>query len=132
MTIKMLSRDRIWNALYRQVVAVMEKFGTESAVGRGDFWVIEDDHGLKRIGIDVFNFDLFSVTVIAELRELLANIQDWEIVLIVDMPQSGEEWPFMGVMIRWHEIVDGLQREYLPEEVRPPAIPGRRPGRGYD
>lgn len=132
MTIKMLSRDRIWNALYRQVVAVMEKFGTESAVGRGDFWVIEDDHGLKRIGIDVFNFDLFSVTVIAELRELLANIQDWEIVLIVDMPQSGEEWPFMGVMIRWHEIVDGLQREYLPEEVRPPAIPGSRPGRGYD
>lgn len=132
MTIKMLSRDRIWNALYRQVVAVMEKFGTESAVGRGDFWVIEDDHGLKRIGIDVFNFDLFSVTVIAELRELLANIQDWEIVLIVDMPQSGEEWPFMGVMIRWHEIVDGLQREYLPEEVRPPAIPGSRPGTGYD
>lgn len=132
MAVRMLGRDRIWNALYRNVVAVLEKYGTESAVGRGDFWVIEDDHGLKRIGVDVFNFKLFSVSVIEELRGLLANIQDWEIVLIVDMPKSGEEWPFMGVMIRWHEIVDGLQREYLPEGDRPPEIPGSRPGLGYD
>jgi hypothetical protein len=132
MNSKLLHRDRVWKVLYNAVVATMTQFGTESAVGDGDYWVIDYNDGLPRVSIDVFNFDLFSIAVIAELRKLLANIPDWEIILVLDLPKSGEEWPLMGVAIRQHEVVDGLQREYLPEDVRPPAIPGSRPGTGYD
>jgi hypothetical protein len=38
----------------------------------------------------------------------------------------------MGNTIRRHEIIDGLQRQYLPTRFRNFEIPGSRPGTGYD
>jgi hypothetical protein len=37
---------------------------------------------------------------------------------ILDTPGVGETIPFMGVTIRRHEIIDGLQRQYLPRDSR--------------
>ena len=55
-----------------------------------------------------------------------------EIVVAVDVPEHEQDWPVMGLTIRRHEIIDGLQREFLPPEFADLHYPGGRPGTGYD
>jgi hypothetical protein len=38
----------------------------------------------------------------------------------------------MGLTIRAHEIIDGLQRQYFPEPYRSFRYEGSRPGTEYD
>lgn len=75
---------------------------------------------------------LFRPEVIRELRGLLADLSDWEIAVAVDVLGTEKSWPQMGLTIRKHEIVDGLQRQYLPEEFRGYWYADSRPGTGYD
>ena len=126
------NRDELWSNLYRRIVSVLTKYGKEDACGDGDFWVVDDDYGWRRHSVCIFNLDFFSPRIVGELQQLLADIQDWAIVLVLDVPQSGKEWPPMGVTIRSKEIIDGLLRQYLPAQFRALRIPGSRPGTGYD
>jgi len=70
--------------------------------------------------------------IVAELREAVSHLSDWEIVVAVDIPGKEGRWPPMGLTIRSHEIVDGLRREFLPPEWQNMAYPDGRPGTGYD
>lgn len=124
--------DQTWNALYRAIVDFLKPYGKEDACGNGDYWVVEDDYGGRRQTIDVFNLKMFDVEIIRGLRRLLENLPGWDIALVLDTPGVGETIPFMGVTIRKHEIIDGLQRQYLPERFQNFEIPGSRPGTGYD
>jgi hypothetical protein len=126
------NRDELWNSLYRQIVGVMVQYGKEDACGDGDFWVVDDDYGWRRHSVCIFNLDFFSPSIVGDLQQLLADIPDWAIVVVLDVPQSGKEWPFMGVTIRSKEIIDGLLRQYLPAQFRALVIPGSKPGTGYD
>ena len=66
------------------------------------------------------------------LRMLLDDLPDWEIVIAVDVPGTENSWPRMGLIIRKHEIVDGLQRVHFPPEFQKVRFEGSRPGTGYD
>jgi hypothetical protein len=125
-------RDRIWTKLYRRIVNLLRRYGKEDAIGEGDFWVVDDNYGWRRHTVYVNNLKLLSPNIVASLRSFLDNLPDWAIVLSLDVPGKEKSWPPMGVTIRKHEIIDGLQREYLPESFRTFVIPGSRPGTGYD
>lgn len=122
----------IWNGLYRKVVDLFSQYGVESAVGNGDFWVVEDNHGLKQIVVNPFNLALLKPEIVAELQRYLYAFPGWEIVIALDIPGKEDEWPSMGLIVRKHEIIDGLQREYLPPPYNRLEFPGSRPGTGYD
>jgi hypothetical protein len=125
-------RDKIWSDLYKRVRAVLARYGKEDAFGRGDFLLVDDNYGWRRQIVNIFTLKMLNAEIIAELRALLDKLPDWEIVYAVDVPGKEKEWPSMGVTIREREIIDGLQREYLPESYRTFSIPGSRPGTGYD
>jgi hypothetical protein len=125
-------RDLIWDDLYRRIVDLLSAYGKEEPTGDGDFWVVDDNYGWPRQTINVFTLKMLDLGVISGLRVLLDNFPDWEIIIALDVPGTEGVWPPMGVTIRKHEIIDGLQREYLPEPHRSFAIPGSRVGTGYD
>jgi hypothetical protein len=60
--------------------------------------------------------------------------EEWDALYkhVVDVLQKWGAWPPMGVTIRSQEMIDGLQRQYLPPEFQDFKIPGSRPGTGYD
>jgi hypothetical protein len=62
----------------------------------------------------------------------LNDFPEWEIIVVVDIPGKERVWPPMGLTIRKHEIVDRLQREFLPVEFRSLAYKDSRPGTGFD
>jgi len=56
-------------------------------------------------------------TLIASLQSLLSFYPDWEIKVSIDITEKVQSWPEMGLIIRAREIVDQLQRQFLPEEL---------------
>ena len=120
-----------WESLYEKVVGLLQRFGVEDPFGKGDYLVVDDNYGWRRQKIEIHNLKMLTVEIVKALQALLKDYPNWAIVMAVDIPGK-EHWPLMGFTIRSHEIIDGLQRKFLPEEFRFLKIPGSRPGTGYD
>lgn len=125
-------QGRTWNRLYGEIKAVLRRFGTENHFGEADYLLVDDNYGWQQHKIEIHKLHMLDPVVVKSLRPLLRQTPDWEIVIAVDIPGTEQTWPRMGVIIRDHEIIDGLQREYLPQEWRSVVYEGSRPGTGYD
>jgi hypothetical protein len=121
-----------WERLYQQVVNLLAPHGVNNAVGEGDYWVVEDNYGWHRVTVGVHSLKILRPEIVNSLRELLSEHLGWEIVAYVDIPEKEKLWPKMGLTIRKHEIIDGLQRELFPPEFRGFIYSDSRPGTGYD
>jgi hypothetical protein len=125
-------QSRAWNWLYHQIERLLRKHGKEDYLGRADFWVLDDNWGILSHKIHINNLELLKPAVIASLQRLLRDYSAWSIVIAVAVPGPGEAWPDMGLTIRRHEIIDGLQRRYFPPAYRHFHYPGSRPGTERD
>lgn len=123
---------RIWSELYDGILAVMQKYGTEDPCARGDFFVLDDNWGGPEQRVEINTLSLLRPQIVKELQSTLRAYPGWKIVVAVDVPGQEGLWPPMGLVIRQHEIIDGLQRDYLPEEVRGFHYEGSRPGTAHD
>ena len=123
---------RIWDSLYEQIQAILNRFGVEDHLGRADYLLVDDNYGWQQHNIEIYKLRMLDPELVKELKALLRQAPDWQIVIVVDIPGTEQTWPRMGLIIRDHEIIDGLQREYLPPEFQALAYEGSRPGTGYD
>jgi hypothetical protein len=107
-----------WQILHDRITEVLDRFGKKDAFGEGDYWLVDENLGPERHKIEVQNLALLSPHIIKALQGLLANCPDWEMRVQVDVPGTEDRWPGMGIVIYRDDIVDELQREFLPEEFR--------------
>lgn len=127
-----VSQMEQWNLLYDQVAVLLGRYGKADSFGRGDYLIVDDNYGWNRISVAIQNLHILNPEIVRNLQSLLTNLQEWEIVMAVDVPGTEVNWPRMGLTIRRNEIIDGLQRQYFPDEFRSFAYPGSRAGTGYD
>jgi hypothetical protein len=125
-------QGRIWDALFAQMRAALAQCGTEDHFGKGDYLVVDDNYGWRRHKIEIHRLEILTPEIVGRLRRLLKGLPDWEIVIALDIPGTEDRWPLMGVTIREREIIDGLQRSYLPPEFEGMSFEGARPGSGWD
>ena len=125
---------REWDALYRRIIFELQQLGAEGdALGRKDYWLLDDNYGVyAQQLLYINNLDLLTTPMVKSLQSILSDYPHWEIVVAVDVPRAGECWPKMGLKIRAHEIIDGLQRRYFPPEYRNLTFDGSRPGTERD
>jgi hypothetical protein len=121
-----------WERLYERVTKLLARYGKEDAIGNGDYLVVDDNYGWRRSQVEIHNLKMLNPEVVIGLRDLLSDMLGWEITVTVDVPGKEGAWPVMGLTIRKHEIIDGLQRQYFPPEFQNLAYEGSRPGTGYD
>lgn len=121
-----------WQLLYERVTGLLAQYGKENPIGKGDYLVVDDNYGWRRITIEVQKLKMFEPKIVNSLRGVLIDFPEWEIVAAVDVPDKKKVWPIMGLTIRKHEIIDGLQRQYFPAEFQNFEYAGSRPGTGYD
>jgi hypothetical protein len=121
-----------WDLLYRKVRRLFLHFGTEDFRRTADCWIDDDNLGTKQQKIYIRSLALLRPEVIKTLQRLLTDFSDWEIVIAVSVPGLGETWPDMGLTIRTHEIIDGLQRQYFPREFQNFEYQNSRPGTDRD
>lgn len=121
-----------WERMYNRVCEVLRYFGTENYLGDGDYWVLDDNYGWRETHVEVHNLNMLAPRVIARLRTLTAEAANWQISIAVNVPGTKPGWPAMGLTIRRHEIIDGLQRQVLPEPYRHFRYDDSRPGTEFD
>ena len=124
--------SRVWNDLYPKLVETLKRFGVEDEIGDRDFWVHDDFWGYPQHKIYFNSFKMLQPSVINELRKLLQAYPAWEFMVSVSIGEESQAWPTMGLTIRKHEIVDGLQRQYFPLEYRSIQYEGSRVGTDQD
>ena len=116
----------IWQRLYDRVAELLEQFGEEDGAVEGDYWIHDSYWGYPQIKIFA-NLSMLDPSIVRQLREIIVDFPGWEIVVAVSERGKSETWPDMGLLIRGHEILDGLQRQYLPEEFEHINYDGSRP-----
>jgi hypothetical protein len=125
-------QPKAWAHLYARLRMQLVKFGTEGGQPGADCWIEEDNWGYWQHKIYVDDLKMLRPQVIESLQRVLDEFPEWEIMVAVAVPGPGETWPDMGITIRTHEIVDGLQRQYFPPEFRNIHYDGSRPGTDRD
>jgi hypothetical protein len=107
-----------WESLYEKVRTCLQQFGTEDYLGRADFHILADNYGFRTINVAFHKLEMLRVPIIRRLQSLLRDHPSWEVLIAVDIPGKEREWPSMGLTVRPGEIVDKLQRQYLPRELQ--------------
>jgi hypothetical protein len=114
----LVRQEAEWTVLHDRIGDVLDQCGKRDAFGRGDYWLVDENLGVYRHKLEVQNLNLLQPHIIKSLQVLLQGYPDWEIMFRVDVPGKEKEWPAMGVIIHDDEIIDDLQREFLPEPFR--------------
>lgn len=125
-------QELVWVSLYDQVRAVLEQEGWEDPYGHADYWLVDSNRGVLQHKIEVQNLRMLSPKIVQSLRGLLRHYRGWEIVVAVHVPGTENLWPPMGLIVRAHEVVDGLQRQYFPKEFQSYEYAGSRRGTDRD
>jgi hypothetical protein len=111
-------QEREWQILQDRIIRLLQKFGRRDAFGQGDYWLLDENWGRHRQELEIQNLSLLQPHIVKSLQALLADLPNWYITARVDVPGKEKIWPGMGVIIYPDEIVDELQREFLPKEFR--------------
>jgi hypothetical protein len=109
-------QQRVWDVLYARLQSALRPFGMEDGFGDADYWILDDNWGPCQHLVYIFNLKMLSPPIVFRMQACLADYPDWEIVVDVSPKRYGQLWPTMGLIIRAHEIVDTLQRQYFPKE----------------
>ena len=116
--------------------ALLEQFG-ESGYhppypSEVDYSVEGDFTGYPEVVVYVDNLKMLRPPVINALQALIKECPGWQITVTVAVRGHYNDWPNMGLYVRPHEIIDGLQRQYFPVEFRNLQYEGARRGTADD
>jgi hypothetical protein len=121
-------QGRVWDLMYARLEEILRQFGKEDWLGRADFWIVSDNWGSRQHMLYINNLKMLTPSIVKLMQASLADYPGWEIVVDVSAKQYGQSWPTMGLIIRSHEIVDSLQRQYFPKEFQGFQYEGSRRG----
>lgn len=107
-------QERAWGTLYVRLEKILRRFGRSDCCGHADYWLRDDNWGPKQHKLFITNLNMLSPKIVKLLQGALADFPDWEIIAAVALDRSNKSLPEMGLIIRAHETVDHLQRQYLP------------------
>ena len=117
-------QDAEWKVLYDRIAAILEKYGEIDFSPGADYWLVDENLGGWAQKIEAGKLTVLDPSIIKQLQDLLAGYPDWEIVVRVVL--VGQEGVAMGLIIANDEIIDDLQRDYLPAEFRNLTYPGSK------
>ena len=113
-----LVQDREWQILHGRITEKLNLFGRKDAFGNGDYWLVDDNWGWKRHQLEIRNLNLIKPEIITMLQTTLSDYPEW--CIMAGVYPGLKQWPEagMGLVIYKDEIIDELQRRYLPPEYR--------------
>jgi hypothetical protein len=119
---------RTFESLVHAVNAVLEQYGRHDSLDPGDYSIYEHYWGFPQVKISISDLKLLQPRIIYKLQNIVKAYPKWEIVIAVAVRNHYDDWPNMGLYVRPHEIVDGLQWQYLPPEFQNINYEGARHG----
>ena len=112
------AHELVWRRLFERVDAALSTFGQRGSHDGADYWMIDDDWGSNTVQVAFMNLGLLRADVLERLQAVLADEPAWRIPVQVCPDTEARNLPSMGVTIFAEEIIDDLQRDFLPERFR--------------
>lgn len=122
----------IFDRLAREVEVFLDQFGDHDSFEPGDYSIYDGYWGFPQIKVTVLNLKMLEPAIVEGLQKIIKAYPGWEIVVAVGHRDHYDDWPEMGLYIRPHEIIDGLQRQYFPKEFQHFEYKTARPGAASD
>ena len=122
---------RCFKSLRDRTDSLLQRFGEpdyQPNRSHGDYSVHGDFGGYPELVVFVGNLKMLAPPVIVALQKLVKEFPGWQITVTVAVRGHYDDWPNMGLYVRPNEIIDGLQREYFPQEFQGLAYEGARRG----
>jgi len=119
---------RIFESLVQATNAVLEQYGKHDSLEPGDYSIYDDYWRFPQVKVSIANLEMLEPVVIQRLQQVIKAYPGWEIVVAVVHRPNYNDWPEMGLYIRPHEIIDGLQRQYFPKQFQNIKYEGARHG----
>lgn len=126
------TQEEAWMLLYRQIVRLLAPYGRNGYKHQDDYFVVDENLGGFQQKVEIENLQMLRPDVIKSLQHLLEMFPRWEIVVGLSVQDATGMSRNMGLTIRHHEVIDGLQRQYFPEPYRSFRYEGSRPGTEND
>jgi hypothetical protein len=120
-------QQEMFEHLVGLIIGGLGEFGFQDTYD-GDYSVYEDYWGYPQVKLSISNLKMLEPFVIEKLQKIIQPHPGWEVVVAVVNRSNYSAWPKMGLYIRQHEIIDGLQRQYFPTEFRNIEYRGARSG----
>jgi hypothetical protein len=109
-----------WESLYDLLTETMKRYGRESWLGDGDYWIVDDFSEFEH-KIFITNWGIFNRGMFTELQNILKNqFPMWRIKLQVEAPSIDR---IVGVALRASVIEYHFNQEDLPVEVQRQIFP---------
>jgi hypothetical protein len=118
--------------LVHQIYDLLGQYGDDEPFKQGDYSIYEDYWGHPQVKVSMENLRMLQPSIVAGLQQIVKAYPGWEIVVAVTIPGHYDDWPEMGLYIRPHEIIDGLQRQYFPKEFQGIEYEGAKRGTASD
>lgn len=123
----------VFERLRARIDDLLERYGRPDLLSElGDYCAHDDFRGTPQVKVSIGSLNLLRPPVVQQMQDVLKDFPGWEIVVAVALRNHLDDWPDMGLYIRSHEIIDGLQRQYFPKEYRDIRYVGARPGTDRD
>jgi hypothetical protein len=125
----------VFERLRDRTYELLERFGRPDylpAQPHGDYSVHGDYAGYPEVVVFIGNLEMLRPPVVTALQELIKEFPGWQITMTVAVRGHYDKWPNMGLYIRPHEVIDGLQRQFFPKEFQSLEYKGARRGTAYD
>lgn len=90
-----------WGKSYSDILHILSKFGIDSCVGEGDFWLLDDNYGSAVHRIYVFNISFLKFPMAQEIMNLLREKYiGWSVMISLDIKdENGEAVPPEGIIL---------------------------------
>ena len=94
MTDASAQQEEEWSRLYNLITQMLTPLGADDGLGRGDYWLLDDNYGWYRHQLEFQNPRLFHPDVVKSLQTLLVNFPDWDITISLHetIRQIVESW----------------------------------------
>lgn len=132
MSVEPDKQQKEWTLIYKAIARTLEPFGKDDAFGEGDYLLVDENWGNHQHKIEVQNLNIIEPKIIKLLQAILQPFPAWEIIVGIDTSSHEAAGPAMGLTVRHYEIIDGLQRQYLPAQFQKIQYEGSRPGTDRD
>ena len=128
-----------WRSLYAALGRLLGSHGSEDCMGRGDYWIVEDNYGGWDHKLCIHRMACLTPALAQSMQSLLrSRFPDWSILVQIEAKHDGRSVPPQGLRIRADALErhwnDRLLRRLFGSEFKWPAGEGqprahRRPDR---
>ncbi|MEZ0168623.1 hypothetical protein [Microvirga sp. TS319] len=106
-----------WKNLYNAVCNVMAQYGTESAFGDADYWVLDEkSNWAQRVFIS--SWDLYKPEIMFDLQIILQDFKGREIWVSFETKETMIGDPLVGIIITHDRIEEHIDRDAVPVTLR--------------